>query len=125
MNKKELLLVVSSVILPPPRFWLLAEKEPKHIQPATVAQTVNCDGVWTEFQATTPNSTLIALILSVKATIWIFCRASVPSINTRKVAIARLRHPANFGMTSQEVYFVILILTPTKEVIVITSFIFK
>ncbi|XP_060581235.1 solute carrier family 4 member 11-like [Ruditapes philippinarum] len=46
---------------------------------------------------------------------WICAIASVPSINTRHVGIARLRHPANFGPSSQEVYFVILILTPTKE----------
>lgn len=46
---------------------------------------------------------------------WICAIASVPSINKRHVGIARLRHPANFGPSSQEVYFVILILTPTKE----------
>ncbi|KAL4230219.1 hypothetical protein ACF0H5_010604 [Mactra antiquata] len=46
---------------------------------------------------------------------WLCAIASVPSINQRHVGIARLRHPANFGPSSQEVYFVVLILTPTKE----------
>ncbi|XP_053399229.1 solute carrier family 4 member 11-like isoform X2 [Mercenaria mercenaria] len=46
---------------------------------------------------------------------WICAIASVPSISRRHVGIAKLKHPANFGPSSQEVYFVILILTPTKE----------
>jgi len=46
----------------------------------------------------------------------LYSSASVPSITKRYVAIAKLRHPANFGPSSQEVYFIILILTPTKEV---------
>ncbi|XP_052793413.1 solute carrier family 4 member 11-like isoform X2 [Mya arenaria] len=46
---------------------------------------------------------------------WVCVIASVPSISTRHVGIARLKHPANFGPSSQEVYFVIVILTPTKE----------
>ncbi|XP_077861478.1 solute carrier family 4 member 11-like [Saccoglossus kowalevskii] len=37
------------------------------------------------------------------------------SLTKRHVAIARLKHPANFGRTSQEVHFVILVLAPTKE----------
>ncbi|KAL5012177.1 hypothetical protein ScPMuIL_010728 [Solemya velum] len=46
---------------------------------------------------------------------WICCMASIPSIQTRHVGIARLHRAANLGMTCQEVYFVIVILTPTKE----------
>lgn len=45
-----------------------------------------------------------------------FDRASIPSIQSRHVGIARLHHPANLGTASQEVYFVIVVLTPTKEV---------
>lgn len=46
---------------------------------------------------------------------WICAMACIPSISHRHVGIARLRSPANLGPSSQEVYFVILILTPTKE----------
>ncbi|XP_060064825.1 solute carrier family 4 member 11-like [Ylistrum balloti] len=46
---------------------------------------------------------------------WICAMASVPSILTRHVGIARLRNAANLGTSSQEVYFVIVVLTPTKE----------
>ncbi|KAH3842166.1 hypothetical protein DPMN_115661 [Dreissena polymorpha] len=46
---------------------------------------------------------------------WLCAIASIPSITQRHVGLARLRHPANFGPSSQEVYFVILILTPIKE----------
>lgn len=46
---------------------------------------------------------------------WICAMASVPSILTRHVGIARLRTAANLGTSSQEVYFVIVVLTPTKE----------
>ncbi|XP_061163740.1 solute carrier family 4 member 11-like isoform X2 [Saccostrea echinata] len=46
---------------------------------------------------------------------WICALASIPSIQSRHVGIARLHHPANLGTSSQEVYFVIVVLTPTKE----------
>ncbi|KAJ8297882.1 hypothetical protein KUTeg_024413 [Tegillarca granosa] len=46
---------------------------------------------------------------------WICAMASIPSISTRHVGIARLHTPANLGTSSQEVYFVIVVLTPTKE----------
>ncbi|XP_067663108.1 solute carrier family 4 member 11-like isoform X2 [Haliotis asinina] len=46
---------------------------------------------------------------------WVCAMCSIPSINKGYVGIARLATPANFGMTCQEVYFVIVILTPTKE----------
>lgn len=46
---------------------------------------------------------------------WICALASIPSIQSRHVGIARLHHPANLGTASQEVYFVIVVLTPTKE----------
>lgn len=44
------------------------------------------------------------------------CRASIPSLQTRHVGIARLKQAANLGWTCQEVFFVIIILAPTKEV---------
>jgi len=40
----------------------------------------------------------------------------VSSVQKRHVAIARLRSPANLGRTSQEVWFIILVITSTKEV---------
>jgi len=43
-------------------------------------------------------------------------RCSAPSVQRRNVAIARLKHPANLGRTSQEIWFIVLIVTPTKEV---------
>ncbi|XP_022324265.2 solute carrier family 4 member 11-like isoform X2 [Crassostrea virginica] len=46
---------------------------------------------------------------------WICALASIPSIQSRHVGIARLHRPANLGTASQEVYFVIVVLTPTKE----------
>ena len=49
----------------------------------------------------------------------LFCfvnRCTAPSLVKRRVAIARLKGPANLGRTSQEVHFIILVLTPTKEV---------
>ncbi|XP_048774701.1 solute carrier family 4 member 11-like [Ostrea edulis] len=46
---------------------------------------------------------------------WICALASIPSIQSRHVGIARLHHPANLGTSSQEVHFVIVVLTPTKE----------
>ncbi|OWF45125.1 sodium bicarbonate transporter-like protein 11 isoform X2 [Mizuhopecten yessoensis] len=46
---------------------------------------------------------------------WICAMASVPSILTRHVGIARLRTAANLGTSSQEVYFIIVVLTPIKE----------
>jgi len=45
-------------------------------------------------------------------------RCTVSSVQKRYVAIARLRSPANLGRTSQEVWFVILVVTSTKEVFV-------
>ncbi|XP_041356583.1 sodium bicarbonate transporter-like protein 11 isoform X2 [Gigantopelta aegis] len=41
--------------------------------------------------------------------------SSIPSIQTRYVGLARMRTPANLGQTCQEVYFIVVILTPTKE----------
>ncbi|KAK6173066.1 hypothetical protein SNE40_016597 [Patella caerulea] len=46
---------------------------------------------------------------------WVCAMCSIPSIQSRHVGIARLSIPANLGNTAQEVYFVIVILTPTKE----------
>jgi len=43
-------------------------------------------------------------------------RCTVASVQKRHVAIARLRHPAVLGRTCQEVWFIILVVTSTKEV---------
>lgn len=42
---------------------------------------------------------------------------TLSSVQKRHVAIARLRSPANLGRTSQEVWFIILVVTSNKEVI--------
>ncbi|XP_022239063.1 sodium bicarbonate transporter-like protein 11, partial [Limulus polyphemus] len=47
---------------------------------------------------------------------WICAMCSLPSLQRRHVAIARLKTPANMGRTSHEVRFFILVLTPSKEV---------
>lgn len=44
-------------------------------------------------------------------------RCTVASVQKRHVAIARLRHPAVLGRTCQEVWFIILVVTSTKEVL--------
>lgn len=46
---------------------------------------------------------------------WICVLCTIPSLLRRHVGIARLKHPANLGRNSQEVYFIILVLAPTKE----------
>ncbi|XP_076371246.1 solute carrier family 4 member 11-like isoform X2 [Tachypleus tridentatus] len=46
---------------------------------------------------------------------WICAMCSLPSLQRRHVAIARLKAPANMGRTSHEVRFFILVLTPSKE----------
>lgn len=46
---------------------------------------------------------------------WICTMCSMPSILTSKVGIVRLRQPANFGTTAEEIYFLVLVVTPTKE----------
>ncbi|XP_076355789.1 LOW QUALITY PROTEIN: solute carrier family 4 member 11-like [Tachypleus tridentatus] len=46
---------------------------------------------------------------------WICAMCSLPSLQRRHVAIARLKTPANMGRTSHEVRFFILVLTPSKE----------
>ncbi|ESN99082.1 hypothetical protein HELRODRAFT_107158 [Helobdella robusta] len=46
---------------------------------------------------------------------WVCVLCTVSSVQRRHVAIARLRNPANFGRTSQEVLFIILVVTSTKE----------
>jgi len=43
-------------------------------------------------------------------------RCTVASVQKRHVAIARLRQPAVLGRTCQEVWFIILVVTSTKEV---------
>jgi len=43
-------------------------------------------------------------------------RCTVASVQKRHVAIARLRYPAVLGRTCQEVWFIILVVTSTKEV---------
>ena len=46
----------------------------------------------------------------------LFFSCTVASVQKRHVAIARLRHPAYLGRTCQEVWFIILVVTSTKEV---------
>lgn len=46
---------------------------------------------------------------------WICTMCSMPTVPTSKVGIARLRQPANFGTTAQEIFFIVLVVTPTKE----------
>jgi hypothetical protein len=43
-------------------------------------------------------------------------RCSLPSVTKRHVGIARLKMPANFGRTSQEIRFIVLVIASTKEV---------
>ena len=54
----------------------------------------------------------IAVIIHVFV---LFIRCSLPSLQRRKVAIARLKHPANLGRTSQEIRFFLLVLAPMRE----------
>ena len=42
-------------------------------------------------------------------------RCSLPSVQKRYVAIARLKYPANLGRNSQEARFIILVIAPTRE----------
>ena len=46
---------------------------------------------------------------------WICCFCSVPSVRKRHIGIARLKKLANFGRTSQEVKFVILVINPAEK----------
>ncbi|XP_067678209.1 solute carrier family 4 member 11-like isoform X1 [Haliotis asinina] len=46
---------------------------------------------------------------------WLCMMCDVTSIAKRKVVIARLHTPANLGANCQEVTFIVLILTPTRE----------
>ena len=42
-------------------------------------------------------------------------RCSLPSVQKRYVAIARLKYATNLGRTSQETRFIILVIAPTRE----------
>ena len=46
---------------------------------------------------------------------WLCSFGAVPNVQRRRIVIARLTHPTNFGHTCQEIQFLILIATPTKE----------
>ncbi|XP_014779810.1 solute carrier family 4 member 11 [Octopus bimaculoides] len=46
---------------------------------------------------------------------WICSMCCSPIVTKTMVGIAHLRQPANFGTTAQEISFVIIIITPTKE----------
>ncbi|XP_076043652.1 solute carrier family 4 member 11-like [Oratosquilla oratoria] len=46
---------------------------------------------------------------------WICALGNLPSLQRRRVAIARLKHPANMGRTSKQVKLYILVLCPSKE----------
>jgi hypothetical protein len=41
---------------------------------------------------------------------------NLPTLQRRRVAITRLKHPANFGRTSHEVRLFVLVICPSKEV---------
>ena len=43
-------------------------------------------------------------------------RCELPTLQNRHVAVARLKHPANFGRTAKYVKLFVLILVPSKEV---------
>ncbi|ESO01913.1 hypothetical protein HELRODRAFT_65855 [Helobdella robusta] len=46
---------------------------------------------------------------------WICVLCTAATVQKRHVAIARLRSPANLGRTCQEVWFIIMVVTSTKE----------
>lgn len=46
---------------------------------------------------------------------WVVATASLLSLHSRQVAIARFPQPVNFGRQSQEVRFLIIVLAPNKE----------
>uniref|UniRef100_A0A6G1S4T6 Sodium bicarbonate transporter-like protein 11 n=1 Tax=Aceria tosichella TaxID=561515 RepID=A0A6G1S4T6_9ACAR len=46
---------------------------------------------------------------------WMVATCSLVGLQKRQVAIARFPHPINFGRHSQEVRFLIVVLTPSKE----------
>ncbi|CAG2106713.1 unnamed protein product [Medioppia subpectinata] len=46
---------------------------------------------------------------------WLCTHCSVPSLSKRRVCIARLTHPTNLGITSHDITFVIVVLTPVNE----------
>lgn len=46
---------------------------------------------------------------------WVCVLCTLSTVQKRHVAIARLRSPANLGRTSQEVWFIILVVTSNKE----------
>ncbi|XP_033608910.1 sodium bicarbonate transporter-like protein 11 isoform X2 [Cryptotermes secundus] len=46
---------------------------------------------------------------------WICALCNLPTLQRRRVAITRLKHPANFGRTSYEVRLFVLVICPSKE----------
>ncbi|XP_070382428.1 solute carrier family 4 member 11-like isoform X1 [Dermacentor albipictus] len=46
---------------------------------------------------------------------WLCVMCSVPSLQRKRVAVARLKHPANMGRTCGDVRFLVAVLTPSKE----------
>nr|AKN21413.1 slc4a-8 [Schmidtea mediterranea] len=46
---------------------------------------------------------------------WLCTMCSLNCIHKRHVAIARLNNPVNMGRSSEGIYFIILVVTPTKE----------
>jgi len=62
------------------------------------------------------NKLLIIIIISSSSRMMYVCGScTVGSVQKRHVAIARLRNPAFIGRTCQEVWFIILVVTSTKE----------
>ncbi|KAK8771758.1 hypothetical protein V5799_024999 [Amblyomma americanum] len=46
---------------------------------------------------------------------WVCVTGSMPTLLRKRVAIARLKHPANMGQTCGDVRFLVLVLTPSRE----------
>ncbi|XP_037070908.1 LOW QUALITY PROTEIN: sodium bicarbonate transporter-like protein 11 [Pollicipes pollicipes] len=46
---------------------------------------------------------------------WVVAMCTLPTLQRRHMAIARLKHPANFGRTAKQVKLFVLVLVPSKE----------
>lgn len=46
---------------------------------------------------------------------WMCIMCSMPTLLKKRVAVVRLKHPVNMGRTCEDVRFLVLVLTPTKE----------
>ncbi|XP_043238012.1 sodium bicarbonate transporter-like protein 11 isoform X2 [Amphibalanus amphitrite] len=46
---------------------------------------------------------------------WVVAMCTLPTLQKRHMAVARLKHPANFGRTAKQVRLFVLVLVPSKE----------